>query len=659
MRSTSQFDALYASTRESLLLQTYALIGDLSRADSAVRAAYVLAWHHWRKVGRSADPAAWVREEAWRHLRMASTPLNWRRDRSKEPDAAATLAALHQLSSEQRRALVLDQLAEIREDEAQAALATARYAEERGVSIHDVGQTLSALLPVVAATPWPPAALIRREGQSRRRSHTVAAVAVATAVTVVAGALVSTPDDARPTLVAERLQANAGPSASASAATPTDDSSTDLSGSGEASPSLTTGDGPAEPGVGSEAEQLAVGGLLKPGQLSRLAPARRWRTISTTDNTEGSGLVLPCQATRFADRQGQGTLIRSFAARAAPKQPRLQAWQLTELSSNNQRARRAFQALQGWFASCSAPRMQLLGTRTVSGVGDAATLFLLRSWRSPVTTYVVGVARTGRVTTTAVSARADTSSPNLQTYGTWLAAAVNTLCGQPGTGSCAAPPSTKPTDPPPTGLVPGMISEIDMPPAAGVQRPWVGTEPAAAVQNFAATQCDETSFGKAQGVTNALTRTFVVPGARLPDEFGLTQTVGTLPAAKAAGFFAGIRNRIESCGQEENGTDIETLARRQSGPDELMVWRMLIQVSDQETVPYLMGIARRGTAVSQLGFYPAGTKTMGPDAFTTLVNRAQRRLSLLPRPTAPATKKPNKPAGKQQGAQQQGGSAPN
>lgn len=429
-----------------------------------------------------------------------------------------------------------------------------------------------------------------------------------------------------------------GVSVPVSAAAPAASDST----SDTASESATENPVESTPADSSEAEELTVGGMLQPRQLRRIAPIRRWRTIATTDNTDGNGLVLPCQQSRFADDQARGALLRSFSARPRKNQPGMQAWQFTELSQDVGRARAGFDQLEQWYAGCAAPRMQLLETRTVSGVGNSAALFWLRSWRAPVTTYVVGVARTGQVTTTMVASRADATKPDLTAHASRLAAAVNALCGHSGSGRCAAPPTSRTIDPLPAGTVPGMVSDIDMPPVANVTRPWVGTEPRAARQNFAATQCDETTFGKPQGVTNALTRTFVVPGGQLPDEFGLTQTVGTLPAGKAAAFLSGVRSRVTECASEDNGTDVESLSSRRTGANEVTVWRMRITISDQTTVPYLMGIARNGTAVSQIGFFPAGNKTMGPSAFVQLVERAQRRLKQMPAP-ATAPKKPQKP----------------
>jgi len=56
MRTTQQhaadFETFYKDVRSRLLLQTWALTGDLTAGRKAVQDALVIAWHHWRKVGR-------------------------------------------------------------------------------------------------------------------------------------------------------------------------------------------------------------------------------------------------------------------------------------------------------------------------------------------------------------------------------------------------------------------------------------------------------------------------------------------------------------------------------------------------------------------------------------------------------------------------------
>ena len=73
MQGPDEFDAFYKDARERLLMQTYALTGDLPAARSAVRDAFVAAWHHWRKVSRRPDPESWVRPQAWAHAQRRHT----------------------------------------------------------------------------------------------------------------------------------------------------------------------------------------------------------------------------------------------------------------------------------------------------------------------------------------------------------------------------------------------------------------------------------------------------------------------------------------------------------------------------------------------------------------------------------------------------------
>ncbi len=135
-------------------------------------------------------------------------------------------------------------------------------------------------------------------------------------------------------------------------------------------------------------------------------------------------------------------------------------------------------------------------------------------------------------------------------------------------------------------------------------------------------------------MSNNLTRTFLVPDAKLPDSFGLTETVGTLPEAKAKAFVAEIRDRLGSCGKgkDQMGTTVERVRHVESDDHDLSVWRVTTEISDDKSVDFLMGVVRDGTAVGQVGFVPDGSTTMTPDAFGNLVQRALDRLDQMPRP---------------------------
>jgi hypothetical protein len=171
---------------------------------------------------------------------------------------------------------------------------------------------------------------------------------------------------------------------------------------------------------------------------------------------------------------------------------------------------------------------------------------------------------------------------------------------------------------------------VDLPPVSGVDRPWVGTEPHRAVDNPAATGCDHTDFS-ARPFTGSVTRTFVIPEAeRLPDQFGLTETVGSLSAPRARALVAEVRKKLGSCADKDLGTDVTRVSEVATARRDLTVWHVRTEISDNSSVDYLMGIVRDGGSVAQVGFVPFAHVTMGPDAFVALVQRALDRLPSLP-----------------------------
>ena len=231
-----------------------------------------------------------------------------------------------------------------------------------------------------------------------------------------------------------------------------------------------------------------------------------------------------------------------------------------------------------------SPRMQLLTTHKVKGVGDDAMLFTLRDWNEPAQVQVVGVARTGAVTTTTSLTRPGEESPDPAESAALLATAVDGLCGLPAGGTCADAPQLKAVPPMATGPAPALLSEVDLPPVTKVTEPWVGTEPADASTNLAATRCDETDFSTG-GVSRGQTRSFLIPGADLPPEFGLTQTAGALPAKQAEAFVADVRRKLTTCPDRDLATQVDKVHDTSEGPRELVVWRLTVEVSDDAPSP--------------------------------------------------------------------------
>ena len=269
--------------------------------------------------------------------------------------------------------------------------------------------------------------------------------------------------------------------------------------------------------------------------------------------------------------------------------------------------------------------MQLLATHDVDRVGDEAKLLVLRNWKRPETTMLAGIARTGRATTVTFTRTQDVRRPVLASAAGLLGDAVNGLCRLPDTGPCAEKPELTASRPVPVGEVPAMLGEVDLPPVVGVDRPWIGTEARVARTNLAATRCDATHFD-AKPMKRNMTRTFVIPEARLSDLFGLTETVGLLPAKQARSFVAGVRTRLRTCADRELGSEVVRVTDVSTRQQDITVWHVTTEISDDESVTYLMGIVRDGGSVAQVGFVPDGKVQMAPGAFVSLVRRALDRL---------------------------------
>lgn len=609
MTEPDEFDQFYKAVRTRLLLLTYCLTGDLPASRSAVRDAFVVAWHHWRKVSRLDDPEAWTREHACRHAQRRHTAKLWHREKGLDPEVKATLDALGKLPFSQRRVLLLTELTtgslsdlarEVgltrTEAERQLQTASATFALERDVPTTSVRPVLEAVGTHLDGIVWPRPPIVRRAGSSRRRTHTVIGVAATVAALVVTGTLVTEGAEVRPTLDGER--------ASAGLPAPT--------------PTLVA---------------LPEDVLLGTDMLTRVASGPTWSVASTGDNTAGDGLVMACQDSRYAGRRApDAALVRVFGSESTRKAPTPRVVQAVQAAPTERAAVRAYDAAVDWFAACRTDRAHLADTYDLTGVGDAAMLFELHTWAKPRHTLVAGVARTGQFTTVTASSTEGTEGTAPRVVARMLAAGIDQLCELPEGGACSTGATPRPTTPVPAAAAPGMLAEVDLPPASGVEEPWVGTEPRRATDNAAATVCDQTVFN-GPGMSNSLTRTFLVPEADLPAEFGLTETAGTMPPKRAKAFVSGVRERLARCEDKQIGTDVTQLHDVRRGDTDLAVWRVTTEVTDERSISFLMGIVRDGSGIAQVGFVPVKGVSITEEDFVRLGQRALARLDAMPPPT--------------------------
>lgn len=601
MPSAEEFDEFYVQSRRRLLLQTFALTGDLGAARSAVRDAYVAARQHWTKVGRLDEPEDWVRPRAWGIAQRRHNTRPWHKEKGLPQGQTAVLEALQKLSDSERRTLLLTHLAALpmaeigREigltrERAEQLLQSATASTALALDIDSTGirAALCELEPAVAGTRLPRAPVIRRSGLRRRRVHAVSATVLLVLVTVGAGAFVVEPSGQAP---ADRSEA---------------------------------------PRTVHQGSVVPRAMLLEPAAAETLAPRQRWRTVSTGDNTHGDGINSLCQASRFADMQGLGTWVRTF--RTAGK-PGLRLTETVEISASAGAARTAYATTLGWFAGCDAPRVHLLAAYDVHGVGDRAQLVHLRLPGPAPRSYFVGVARSGELTvSTLVETLGSTPPPRAGQVMRTLATGVQQLCASEAAGTCVQGPRVSPALPPPTGEGTGMLATTDLPVLSAVRGPWVGTDVERARGPVAATTCDRTDFPRA-GASPARTRTFLVPTSDLPDRFGLTQVVGRFPTtAKARGFVAHVEREMRACSDKHLASKVTDAGHspRAARGSEYALWRLDNEVNRQErTVRFWTGIARVGPFVTQVTFSPVPHADVSAAGFGALVTRARDRLHEL------------------------------
>jgi RNA polymerase sigma factor (sigma-70 family) len=125
MPGTSDLDDLYDASYRRLVVQLYAICGDLADAEDAVQEAFVTAIRKSREFRRVSNPEAWIRTVAlnrlragWRHTAVvrkyqARVPAP-QGAVEVGPEHVAIVTALGELPAEQRKLVVLHYLADLR-----------------------------------------------------------------------------------------------------------------------------------------------------------------------------------------------------------------------------------------------------------------------------------------------------------------------------------------------------------------------------------------------------------------------------------------------------------------------------------------------------------------------------------------------------------------
>ncbi len=266
------------------------------------------------------------------------------------------------------------------------------------------------------------------------------------------------------------------------------------------------------------------------------------------------------------------------------------------------------------------------------GLGEEAQLLKLRIPNAVRRTYVVGLARTGSLTISTVSESLGAGPVAINQAADTLTDAVRNVCSTDPSGPCPTRVTAAPVLPPPSGETRGTLAAADLPVIGKINKPWVGTRPVPARPNIAATTCDKANFVRA-GAPRAATRTFLIPQARLPRRFGITETVGAFASAgKAHALVRNISTAMAGCEKKDLGAKVsaEDLQPHGYRGSEYALWRLDSEIDTKTSVGFWMGVARVGRYVAQVNFTPTGADDVDEDTFQALVTRARDRLFELP-----------------------------
>jgi hypothetical protein len=600
MTRVDEFNSFYTSTFAQAVQVTYAVSGDRQVAFEATVDAYRRAWRDWSKI-RDHHPLGYVRNEAWKLTALSRGTHPLRRKHEEDSDTEL-LEALHELSVDDRRLIVLMTLGNTDLEEASrevgllaeegiesvtTALASLEAALKQ--SLDTIERRMHALASATASLERPSPASVRNAAKRGRRRNTVLLVAAAVAI-IFGGGFVATDGDALA-------------------------SSSTL---------------PHREKIGAErqdvlldSQQIDTDNLLAVKQVRQLDPAETWKVDGTDEDPTNTTPYATCPTKRFADKNPLKVFVRTFSTRGATEQ---RVAQSIEVSRSDEIAAKAYKRLVQWYSDCEHPRVQLVAAYTVQRPFGDFQILRLRSHRSPERTFTVGFSHSGTITSTLVHEVDGTKGPAIQTFARTLNDSVAKVCKDSG-GACTDTINVMRTDPPPTTDAPEFLGIVDLPPIGDVDKVWAAA-PVSANGNPAATQCDGADFtGKT--VESARSQLYVLYQATtLPRQFGVAQTVARFESPQAAkAFVKKVSNRLEACPDRNLSAKIDQHDDFSNASFSGDVWRVGAEVKKGTRTYYRTALIRRGASVSQVTFTPAGDYDISQDTFREMAIRAATRLT--------------------------------
>ncbi|NRQ49812.1 hypothetical protein [Aeromicrobium stalagmiti] len=604
MTRVDEFNSFYSSTFAEAVQVTYAVSGDRQVAYEATVDAYRRAWRDWSKI-RDRHPISYVRNEAWK-LTAVSRGTHPLRRRHEEDSDTGLLTALHDLSVDDRRLIVLMTLGNTDLEEASREVglpaeegienvttALAALETALGEGIDAIERRMHGLAAVTSTLPVPPSASIRTAAKRGRQRNTVLLVAAAVAL-IFGGGFVATDGDA-------------------------------LATKGDLPSRQKLGD--ETPDVRLDAAKIDAGNLLTARQVGNLDTTTSWKVESTDEDVTNTTPYATCPTQRYADKNPVKVFVRTYTAAGSDNERLAQS---IELSKSDKIATASYDRLVQWYSDCEHPRVELVAAYTVKRPFGDFQILKLRSHREPERTFTVGFSHSGTITSTLVHEVDGAKGPSIQAFARTLNDSVSKVCADSG-GTCSDSIQVMRTDPPATSKAPSFLGIVDLPPIADIDKVWAAARFDAST-NPAATLCDKADF-TSKAVSKAGSRIYVLYQANdLPQEFGVAETVARFTSTKKAKAFADlVQKRIEACDDEILSAQVDQTESFKNPSFSGQAWRVGFEISDdsKKRVYYRTAIIRRGADVAQVTFTPAGKYDISKKKFVAIAERAGTRLKYV------------------------------
>ncbi|MFB6726137.1 hypothetical protein ACFCV3_38555 [Kribbella sp. NPDC056345] len=358
-------------------------------------------------------------------------------------------------------------------------------------------------------------------------------------------------------------------------------------------------------------------GLLDVAGAKTLGSTGTWAVSATSDGSGAGDHDYVCQSQRFADPSGLRTWVRKFA-NATTKDS---AVQYIEVSNDAAAAEKAYGTIVGWFSQCAAEkRTRLNNSYILSGMGEKGWIAVFGQATGPKTRYrTVSVTLAGQATLVVEHDSNGTTPPKPDAVLNTTAAALQKICPQTGgcgSGTPAAKASLLPTSEPA-----GFMAPAELPIIAAVDKPWVSTP--GKVGNT--TQCERTDPKKAKA-TKYATQTYLAPGAKVPTEFGLDDTVARFASANAAAAYVSlVRKNVDGCQKAVSTAKVSSVGALSSGGVKGEAWEASFDTGNGKKAKFRIGVAAAGNHAVYLLFPVLPNLDITDTAFLDTLRRAAER----------------------------------